>query len=81
MFREIAIREETIRLGQLLKLAGIVDSGSEVKGLLSELPAQVNGERETRRGRQLHRGDLVQIGEHELLVAGAQQTPPSGSGG
>lgn len=75
MLREIGIREETIRLGQLLKLAGIVDSGSEVKALLGELPAHVNGEPEIRRGRRLRRGDRVRIGEHELLVTGAQEPP------
>jgi ribosome-associated protein len=72
VLQEVPIREQTIRLGQLLKLAGIVDSGSEVKALLGELPAQVNGEPESRRGRQLRRGDRVQIGEHELLVTGSR---------
>jgi ribosome-associated protein len=67
--REIPIHGETIRLGQLLKLAGVVDSGSEVKALLADEPAQVNGEPETRRGRQLHRGDVVRVGEEELRVA------------
>jgi ribosome-associated protein len=66
--QEISIRGDTIRLGQLLKLAGVVDSGSEVKALLASEPALVNGELETRRGRQLHRGDAVRIGKHELLV-------------
>jgi len=79
VLQEIPIREQTIRLGQLLKLAGIVDSGSEVKALLGELPAQVNGELESRRGRQLNRGDRVQIGEHELLVTGAPGPSPRGS--
>jgi ribosome-associated protein len=65
---EITIQGEMIRLGQLLKLAGVVDSGSEVKALLASEPALVNGERETRRGRQLRRGDVVRVGEHELLV-------------
>jgi ribosome-associated protein len=67
--REISIHSETIRLGQLLKLAGVVDSGSEVKALLAIEGAQVNGEPETRRGRQLHRGDVVRVGEEELQVA------------
>jgi len=66
--REVPIRGETIRLGQLLKLAGIVDSGSEVKALLASEPALVNGEPETRRGRQLHRGDVVGLGKEELRV-------------
>jgi ribosome-associated protein len=67
---EIPIHGETIRLGQLLKLAGVVDSGSEVKSLLASEPALVNGERETRRGRQLRTGDSVLVGEHQLLVVG-----------
>jgi ribosome-associated protein len=65
---EIPIADETIRLGQLLKLAGVVDSGSEVKALLATQPALVNGEPETRRGRQLHHGDSIVVGEHQLLV-------------
>jgi ribosome-associated protein len=71
MPQEISIRGETIRLGQLLKLAGVVDSGSEVKALLASEPVLVNGERETRRGRQLHGGDAVRVGEHRLLVVAA----------
>jgi ribosome-associated protein len=68
MAREIAIRGGTIRLGQLLKLAGIIDSGSEAKALLEAEPLWINDERETRRGRQLHAGDTVRVGEHDLLV-------------
>ena len=68
---EIPIDGETIRLGQLLKLAGVVDSGSDVKALLASEPVWVNGEHETRRGRQLHTGDVVRVGEHELRVAAA----------
>jgi ribosome-associated protein len=66
--REISIREDTIRLGQLLKLAGVVGSGSEVKDLLAFEPVLVNGEPEERRGRQLHGGDVVRVGDEELLV-------------
>ncbi len=65
---EIAIRGETIRLGQLLKLAGLVDSGAEAKTLLTEQGVSVNGEPETRRGRQLHPGDRVRVEGEELLV-------------
>lgn len=68
MASEIPIANGTIRLGQLLKLAGVVDSGSEVKALLATQPALVNGEPETRRGRQLHHGDSIVVGEHRLLV-------------
>jgi ribosome-associated protein len=75
MVREVPIREQSIRLGQLLKLAGVVDSGSEVKALLATTPALVNGERETRRGRQLRHGEHVRIGAEELLVVPAKTTP------
>lgn len=68
MVTEIAIRSETIRLGQLLKLAGIIDTGAEVKGLLAREAVLVNGEREDRRGRQLHAGDVVAVGDRELRV-------------
>ncbi len=67
---EIPIRGESIRLGQLLKLAGVVDSGSEVKALLAQQPALVNGQPETRRGRQLSVGDRVVVGEEELYITG-----------
>lgn len=67
---EIPIRGESIRLGQLLKLAGVVDSGSEVKALLAQQPALVNGQPEDRRGRQLSVGDSVVIGEQELYITG-----------
>ena len=69
--REIQITGETIRLGQLLKLAGIVGSGSEVKLLLAEQPALVNGEPETRRGRQLHVGDVVAAADEHVRITAA----------
>jgi ribosome-associated protein len=71
MPREIAIRGATIRLGQLLKLAGLIDTGSAVKELLATETVTVNSERETRRGRQLHPGDCVRVGERELRVIAA----------
>ena len=75
MTREIPIRGDTIRLGQLLKLAGVVDSGSEVKMLLGAEAALVNGEPEIRRGRQLRPGDRVRLAGNELLVTGADPHP------
>ena len=56
---ELAVRGEMIRLGQLLKLVGVVDSGAEAKALLAEGEVLVNGEPEVRRGRQVRRGDVV----------------------
>jgi ribosome-associated protein len=68
--RDVPIRGDMIRLGQLLKLADVVDGGGEVKDYLAEVPVLVNGEPEDRRGRQLHPGDLVVTGDEELRVVG-----------
>jgi len=59
--REVAISTEVIRLGQFLKLAGLVDAGSDVRPLLADGAVRVGGEVETRRGRQLRRGDVVEV--------------------
>jgi ribosome-associated protein len=67
--RDVPIREDMIRLGQFLKLAGLADSGAEAKALLGEGAVRVNGEPETRRGRQLHRGDVVGVSGEAARVA------------
>jgi ribosome-associated protein len=67
--RDVPIREDTIRLGQLLKLAGLADSGAEARELVQEGAARVNGELETRRGRQLHVGDVVTVAGEAVRVA------------
>nr|WP_297422661.1 RNA-binding S4 domain-containing protein [uncultured Actinotalea sp.] len=53
--------EDGIRLGQLLKLAGIAESGGHARALLEEDEVTVNGETETRRGRRILRGDVVVV--------------------
>jgi ribosome-associated protein len=65
---DVPIRDETIRLGQFLKLAGAVDSGSDVKAILVTGDVTVNGEVENRRGRQLAKGDRVTLGDLHLTV-------------
>jgi len=66
--RGVAIREETIRLGQLLKLAGIAESGGEARELVQDGVVRVNGKVETRRGRQLREGDVVEAGGERVRV-------------
>ena len=68
MEREVKIRGEMIRLGQLLKLAGLIDAGGEAAAFLATTPVLVNDEPEQRRGRQLRDGDTVQIGDERLRV-------------
>jgi ribosome-associated protein len=58
---ELRPGEETIRLGQLLKLVDAVPTGAQVKDVLLTGTVQVNGEPEERRGRQLRRGDVVSV--------------------
>ncbi|MBW8751427.1 MAG: RNA-binding S4 domain-containing protein [Propionibacteriales bacterium] len=60
--RTVSIRDESIRLGQLLKLADLVDQGSDAKEVLLRGLVQVNGEVETRRGRRVVPGDTVTVG-------------------
>jgi ribosome-associated protein len=72
MAREVPIRGEMIRLGQLLKLADIVGGGGEVKDFLAAETVLVNGEPDNRRGRQLHPGDVVVVGDVELRLTSAQ---------
>lgn len=64
---EIPIRGEMIRLGQLLKLADVAE-GIPVKELVAGGAVYVNGEPESRRGRQLHPGDRIRVGDVDLLV-------------
>ena len=71
MTREVAIRGDVIRLGELLKLAGIAGTGGEAKALLASTAVLVNGELENRRGRQLRAGDEVQVREERLRVVAA----------
>jgi ribosome-associated protein len=61
--RTIQIRpgEDSIRLGQLLKLVDAVPTGAQVKDVLLSGAVTVNGEPEERRGRQLRRGDVVSL--------------------
>ena len=57
--REVVLHSDGLRLGQLLKLAEIIDTGAEAKALLAEGGVVVNGEVELRRGRQMMAGDVV----------------------
>jgi len=67
--RTVEIRDATIRLGQLLKLADLVEDGGEAKEVLLRGLVLVNGEVETRRGRQLAPGDTVTLGGQTVGIA------------
>ncbi len=67
--QEIRISGDTIRLGQLLKLGGVVQRGADGKALLASETVLVNAGVETRRGRQLHDGDVVEVGDWEFRIS------------
>jgi ribosome-associated protein len=67
--RDLPIRGDSIRLGQALKLAGLAESGGEARMRVAEGAVSVNGEVETRRGRQLRHGDVVALGDDALRIS------------
>ncbi|MEW2480287.1 RNA-binding S4 domain-containing protein [Mycobacterium sp. NPDC051198] len=68
---DVPIRDESIRLGQFLKLASLIDSGADAKSVIADGLVSVNGEVELRRGRQLRPGDTVTFEDRTARVAGA----------
>jgi ribosome-associated protein len=64
----VPLRDRSIRLGQFLKLADLVDTGADAKGLLAQGLVRVNGEVETRRGRQIVAGDVVECAGRRVVV-------------
>ena len=65
----VSISDDSIKLGQFLKLANLVESGSDAKALLTSGMVRVNGQPETRRGRQLVNGDLVSVASQSARVS------------
>lgn len=64
----IKLRDEFIKLGQALKAAGYVESGVEAKDVIQEGLVLVNGEVDTRRGRKLYDGDIVNFDGDEIKI-------------
>ncbi|GAA4360186.1 RNA-binding S4 domain-containing protein [Paeniglutamicibacter cryotolerans] len=67
----IEIRDESIRLGQLLKLASLAEDGLQAKELIEHGLVKVNGDIETRRGRQLRAGDVVEVNGEAVQIESA----------
>ena len=60
-FIKITIKDDFIKLGQALKLAGLVDSGVDAKFVIQDGQVKVNGEVDTRRGKKLYAGDTFEF--------------------
>ena len=65
---EVVVGAEGIRLGQLLKLAGLVESGGSAKQVLADELVLVNGRPEARRGAQLKPGDVIIFGNRKIRL-------------
>jgi ribosome-associated protein len=65
---EIKIKDEHIKLGQLLKLAGLVDSGLEAKIEITSGNVKVNGNTEIQRGKKIFPGDIVSFKDESVKV-------------
>ncbi len=64
----IKIRDDFIKLGQAVKLAGLVQSGVEAKIEIQEGFVKVNGEVELQRGKKIHPGDVIEYGGQQIRV-------------
>jgi ribosome-associated protein len=65
---EVPITGEMIRLGQLLKLAGVADDGAQARTLIEDGEVRVDGEVDRRRGRQVRPGSSVDLTETQIRV-------------
>lgn len=64
----ITIRDDFIKLGQALKLAGMVGSGVDAKFVIQDGLVKVNGEVETQRGKKLHEGDIITYNGESIQI-------------
>ena len=60
--------DEFIKLGQVLKATGLVDSGVVAKEVIQNGEVKVNGEVDTRRGRKLYDGNLVEFENQTVKI-------------
>jgi ribosome-associated protein len=75
---DVPIRDETIRLGQFLKLANLIEHGADAKAVVQQGLVSVNSEVETRRGRQLVVGDVVSLAGLSARVGDGAGEPQDG---
>ena len=68
LMEKIEIRDDFIKLGQALKLSGLVENGGEAKEVIAEGEVLVNGEADVRRGRKLYKGDVFSYNGTDVKV-------------
>ena len=65
---KVIIRDDFIKLGQAMKLAGMVGSGVDAKMLIQDGQIEVNGEVEYQRGKKLHEGDVITFNGESVQI-------------
>ncbi len=65
---EIRLRDEYIKLGQVLKAAGLVESGVDAKFVIQDGLVKVNGQVDTQRGKKLYEGDIVEFKNSQIKI-------------
>lgn len=65
----ITIKDDYIKLGQALKLAGLVGSGTDAKFVIQDGQVEVNDQIDIRRGRKLVEGDIVRFNGESFQIA------------
>lgn len=68
MMKEVEIKDEFIKLGQALKLAGLVGAGTDAKFVIQDGAVKVNGQVETKRGKKLLNGDIVSFDGNTFVI-------------
>ena len=64
----IKLKDEFIKLGKALKATGLVETGAEAKDVIQDGLVKVNGEVDTRRGKKLYNGDVVEFDGEEIKI-------------
>ena len=67
---KIRIHDEYIKLGQALKLAGLVQSGVDAKYAIQDGLVKVNGEVEVQRGKKIYPGDTIEFQNNQVQIEG-----------
>ena len=65
----IKLRDDFIKLGQALKLAGLVESGVDAKFVIQDGLVKVNGQTETQRGKKLVAGDVIEFDGNMVKIS------------
>ncbi len=64
----VYIKDEFIKLGQVMKLGGLVQSGTDAKFIIQDGKVKVNGAVEYQRGKKIRPGDVVEFQGESIKI-------------